>query len=88
MNALFKKWLLPVVCLCAGVLFAAGEKPMPEALKPVKADPALPNVLLVGNSISIGYTLKVRELLRGKANVMRPGENCGAITRGVQKIDQ
>ena len=34
--------------------------------------PNLPNVLLLGDSISIGYTLQVRELLHGKANVYRP----------------
>jgi len=60
---------------------------MPEALKQITPDPKLPNVLLVGDSISIGYTLKVRALLKGKANVMRPGENCGATTRGIDKID-
>ena len=32
-------------------------------------DPQLPNVLLLGDSISIGYTLAVRELLAGRANV-------------------
>jgi len=32
----------------------------------------LPNVLLIGDSISIGYTLETRELLAGKANVFRP----------------
>ncbi len=32
----------------------------------------LPNVLLIGDSISIGYTLETRELLAGKANVYRP----------------
>jgi hypothetical protein len=31
----------------------------------------LPNVLIIGDSISIGYTLKVRKLLHGKANVYR-----------------
>lgn len=38
------------------------------------ADPALPNVLLIGDSISIGYTLDVRRLLHGQANVYRPME--------------
>jgi acyl-CoA thioesterase-1 len=32
----------------------------------------LPNVLVLGDSISIGYTLFVRELLEGKANLYRP----------------
>ena len=35
-------------------------------------DDSLPNVLLLGDSISIGYTLKVRQILKGKANVYRP----------------
>jgi lysophospholipase L1-like esterase len=37
----------------------------------VENDPALPNVLLYGDSISIGYTQRVREKLKGKANVYR-----------------
>ena len=34
-------------------------------------DPALPRVLLIGDSISIGYTVPVQKLLKGKANVHR-----------------
>ena len=37
----------------------------------VEPDPGLPNVLIYGDSISIGYTLQVREILAGKANVHR-----------------
>jgi len=33
--------------------------------------PNLPNVLLIGDSISIGYTVEVRKLLQGKADVFR-----------------
>jgi len=40
-------------------------------------DENLPNVLILGDSISIGYTLQVRELLRGKANVFRPVNSKG-----------
>lgn len=57
-------------------------------------DPGLPNVLLLGDSISIGYTLSVRKLLAGKANVFRPvtadGQgpvNCSGTTAGVKGID-
>jgi acyl-CoA thioesterase-1 len=39
-------------------------------------DPALPRVLLLGDSISMGYTAGVRALLAGKANVHRPACNC------------
>lgn len=58
-------------------------------------DPALPNVLIIGDSISIGYTLQVRELLQGKANVFRPmgrngnrRENCVGTINGVANIDR
>ncbi len=58
-------------------------------------DPALPDVLILGDSISMGYTLKVRELLAGKANVFRPvtadgtkAVNCQGTAVGVQQIDQ
>ena len=46
-------------------------------------NPDLPNVLLIGDSISIGYTVAVRKLLDGKADVFRPIGNCGPSGRGV-----
>ena len=36
----------------------------------------LPRVLLLGDSVSIGYTLQTRRSLAGKANVHRPPANC------------
>jgi acetyl esterase/lipase len=57
------------------------------------ADPKLPNVLIIGDSISIGYTRAVRGKLAGKANVWRPmrgngPENCGDTVIGLAKIDR
>ena len=40
--------------------------------QPPQVDEALPNVLLLGDSISIGYTLDVRKRLAGIANVCAP----------------
>ena len=40
-------------------------------LKPISDIAGLPRVLIVGDSISIGYTLPTRSLLSGKANVHR-----------------
>lgn len=56
------------------------------------ADPKLPNVLLIGDSISIGYTRFVREKLAGKANVYRPmrgqnPDNCGDTSIGLERLD-
>ena len=53
----------------------------------VKDDPNLPRVLLIGDSISRGYTVPVRTELAGKANVHRAPANCGPTTLGLQKLD-
>ncbi|MEX2174205.1 MAG: SGNH/GDSL hydrolase family protein [Pirellulaceae bacterium] len=55
--------------------------------QPVEDVAGLPRVLLIGDSISIGYHLAVREALAGKANVHRPPTNCGPTTTGVEQID-
>lgn len=53
----------------------------------------LPKVLLLGDSISIGYTPIVQELLKDKAIVVRPtyedgkAENCEGTTKGVSKME-
>lgn len=48
----------------------------------------LPNVLILGDSISIGYTRQVGKGLGGVANVIRPKENCGDTPRGLASIDK
>ena len=52
-------------------------------------------MLILGDSISIGYTLDVREMLKRKANVFRPltddgknAENCSGTTHGLKSIDR
>lgn len=54
---------------------------------PIADEPGLPRVLLIGDSISIGYTFPVRRMLVGKANVHRIPENGGPTARGVEAID-
>jgi hypothetical protein len=44
--------------------------------------------LIIGDSISMGYTLRVRELLKGVANVHRIPENGGSTRDGLQKLDR
>ena len=46
----------------------------------------LPNVLIIGDSISMGYTVAVRKLLDGKADVVRPRANCTFSGNGVANI--
>jgi acyl-CoA thioesterase-1 len=62
------------------------RKPDP-ALAVIADEPGLPRVLLIGDSISMGYTLPTRELLKGKANLHRIPMNGGSTKDGVAKIE-
>lgn len=53
----------------------------------VENDPALPRILLIGDSVSRAYTQTVRKELAGKANVHRAPANCGPTATGLKKID-
>ena len=68
-------------------LAVAQQSTRPEFL-PVSDDPDLPRVLLIGDSISIGYTLPLRAALEGIANVHRPPENCAHTWKGLDSLDQ
>jgi hypothetical protein len=64
------------------------RRPANPALQPIQDVPGLSRVLLIGDSISIGYTVPTRALLKGVANVHRPPTNCGPSTKGIQEIDR
>lgn len=53
----------------------------------VKDDPKLPRVLLIGDSVSRGYTQPTRSALAGKANVHRAPANCGPTASGIKNLD-
>lgn len=53
----------------------------------VENDPALPNVLIYGDSISIGYTQVVRDKLAGTANVYRIHLNGGDSGSAIRKLE-
>ena len=53
----------------------------------VMDDPQLPRVLLIGDSVSRGYTQSVRKALAGKANVHRAPANCGPTSSGLKNLD-
>jgi acyl-CoA thioesterase-1 len=63
----------------------AKKAPQPAFAK-IEDKPGLPRVLLIGDSISIGYTVPVRELLEGKANVHRIPANGGPTTNGLAHL--
>ena len=70
-----------------GETLADSDSPKNLAVKPIHDEPGLPRVLLIGDSISIGYTLQVREKLRGKANVHRIPVNGGATEVGLENME-
>ena len=53
----------------------------------VQDDPKLPRVLLIGDSVSRGYTQATRKALAGKANVHRAPANCGPTASGLKNMD-
>lgn len=67
---------------------AAVSKAQPEPSESSPVDiPGLPRVLLIGDSISIGYTPPVRALLNHRANVHHPAENCSGTAFGLKRLD-
>lgn len=72
----------------AGQAAAKKKRAANPVFAPIQDDPALPRVLLIGDSISIGYTLPTRKLLEGKANVHRIPTNGGPTTNGLKNIDK
>lgn len=56
--------------------------------------PNIPKVLIIGDSISMGYQASVQEYLLGKAEVIRPykenggAENCQGTTNGIANIER
>ncbi len=59
-----------------------------EPFRFVEADDSLPDVLIIGNSSSIGYTPFVREGLCGEANVYRISENAGDTNKAMDNIER
>ncbi len=84
-----KQLLQTIVVLGLLLPSAAGQekkaKPNP-AFEPIKDNTNLPRVLLIGDSISIGYTLPTRKLLEGNANVHRIPTNGGPTTNGLANL--
>ncbi|MBT3540245.1 MAG: SGNH/GDSL hydrolase family protein [Opitutae bacterium] len=79
-------------CLFFAILPLVGAKKQQDPFVHPFANPAhnpeLPQVLIIGDSISIAYTPAVRTLLKGDAQVHRPPTNCKWSAFGDQEIDK
>jgi lysophospholipase L1-like esterase len=73
-------WGDPRIPLAEGEVGTAAQREAPPnpAFAKVVEYPSLPRVLIIGDSISVGYLLPARDILQGKANVLRPAANCGS----------
>ena len=71
------------IALLAAAAVAAEKAKAPEA---PRIDPSLPKVLIIGDSISIGYTPAVQKLLAGKVNVVRIPGNGQHTATGMAKL--
>lgn len=76
-----------VFLLVASLIPSAFGQRKGGPMAPIEDDPSLPRVLLVGDSISIGYTLATREALQGVANVHRIPTNGGPTSKGLENIE-
>jgi len=64
-----------------------GERKKDPSLAAVEDEAGLPRVLLIGDSISMGYTIPTRELLKGVANVHRIPTNGSSTDVGLKNLD-
>ena len=72
-RAAFFTGLLAFVCAGHFAITASSAEPRPK-------------VLILGDSISMGYTPEVRALLLDTAEVLRPAENCQHTAHGLNRI--
>lgn len=81
--------VIGALLLCGGMIFKTTSRsaiPQTEVEQIVDV-PGLPRVLIIGDSISIGYTPYVRAALAGKANVHHTQQNAKSTTFGLRYLD-
>lgn len=93
-NLCFALWIAALSGLLAqqGVVTPGEASPKEQKRNPafskVADDPSLPRVLIIGDSISIGYTAGVRGNLKGIANVHRIPGNAGHTGMGIASLEK
>lgn len=98
MRPVFLTLVVGVIFLSNPLVAQKGVTTPGEASKEVKKknsafarvvdDPKLPRVLIIGDSISIGYTAATREKLEGIANVHRVPGNSGHTAMGIAGLEK
>jgi acyl-CoA thioesterase-1 len=83
---------LIVLSLVCGCLSGDESQSLAYAKRPVETakgndKKSLPNVLIIGDSISIGYTKTLKRILKGKATVVHNPGNARHSGNGIAKLD-
>ncbi len=94
LHPLLRLGLFAVSLLITPSLFAqaaapekGGERKKDPSLAPVEDVAGKPRVLLIGDSISMGYTIPTRKALEGIANVHRIPANGSSTDVGLKNLD-
>jgi acyl-CoA thioesterase-1 len=80
--------LLIVLLGAAALAQEPGGAVAADPLREITDQPGLPRLLIIGDSISMGYTEPLRKMLAGKFNVHHIPENGGPTINGVAHIDK
>ncbi|MEY3812927.1 MAG: hypothetical protein RL495_874 [Verrucomicrobiota bacterium] len=78
MRALLALGLALSAVMAADTPTSRSAPPVAKEFAPIVDDPKLPRVLIIGDSVSVAYTLDVRKNLAGVANVHRIAANGGS----------
>jgi lysophospholipase L1-like esterase len=81
------KYMLLGCCLLVGLVGSHGQAQEPISSSG-EAEAHIPKVLIIGDSISIGYTPALIELLKGEATVVHHKGNAGPTGNGLEKLDE
>jgi acyl-CoA thioesterase-1 len=81
-------YLLFITSFLATGLAQTNKAKRVNPMTPIEEVKGLPHVLIIGDSISIGYTLPTRALLQGKVNLHRIPTNGGPTTKGLAEIEK
>ncbi len=82
------RFVMLAVAVCSLAAVGTTSLAADDPFKPIEDQKGLPRVLIIGDSISIGYTLPVRKALDGKANVHRIAANSGTTANTLKNLDK
>lgn len=83
---MLNRFAVRLFTLVAGPVLALGAAAQAPVENPSTPPAARPKVLIIGDSISLGYTPSVRKNLAGQADVSHPKGNCQHTGYGLRQI--